>query len=39
MGSFFEGRWISLIDDILAQKFDEEYDELFGIIIGLSKYH
>ena len=30
--------WISLVDDILVRKFDEEYDEFFGMIISLSKY-
>lgn len=30
--------WLQLVEDILANKFDEDFDELFGIIIGLEKY-
>lgn len=30
--------WLQMVDDILVQKFDEDYDELFGLIIGLNKY-
>lgn len=38
MGWYSEGFWQNTVDHIEVDKYDEEYDELFGIIIGLAKY-
>lgn len=38
MKMYYPGTWIQLVEDILANKFDEDFDELFGIVIGLDKY-
>jgi hypothetical protein len=38
MGNFSQGEWVMLTDEILAQKLDEDYDELFGVIIALGRY-
>lgn len=38
MGFYTEGYWRAAVDHIEVDKYDEEYDELFGIIIGLAKY-
>lgn len=38
MKTYETATWVQLVEDILANKFDEDFDELFGIIIGLDKY-
>lgn len=35
---FFEDQWILINDSIMAEKYDESYDEIFGIYFGLHKY-
>ena len=30
--------WMIFIDALMVKKFDEDYDELFGIVISLQKY-
>lgn len=38
MGAYSHEMWLHIVECILASKFDEEYDELFGIVYGLRKY-
>jgi|688.fasta_scaffold273707_1 hypothetical protein len=38
MELFHPDSWVQVVDEILANKFDEEYDELFGIVICLARY-
>jgi hypothetical protein len=38
LGEFGETIWIRVMDALFARKYDEEYDELFGLYAGLYKY-
>jgi hypothetical protein len=38
LGDFNELLWIHIMDSLFVKKYDEEYDELFGIYLGLFKY-
>lgn len=38
LGEVSEAIWIGIMDALLVKKYDEEYDELFGLFSGLHKY-
>lgn len=38
LGDFHQTLWIYVMDALLVKKYDEQYDELFGLYSGLYKY-
>ena len=38
LGNFQQLLWIYIMDTLFVKKYDEEYDELFGLYSGLYKY-
>ena len=38
LGDFNEHLWTIIMDSLFVKKYDEEYDELFGLYSGLFKY-
>jgi hypothetical protein len=38
LGEVSEAVWVAVMDALLVRKYDEEYDELFGLYSGLHKY-
>lgn len=38
LGDLNEHLWLLIMDALFVRKYDEEYDELFGLYSGLSKY-
>ena len=38
LGQYNELLWIYIMDALFVKKYDEEYDELFGLYAGLYKY-
>jgi len=38
LGEFSEDMWMLIMDALFVKKYDEEFDELFGLYSGLYKY-
>ena len=38
LGDFNDHLWMLIMDSLFVKKYDEEYDELFGLYSGLYKY-
>lgn len=38
LGDFSDNLWMVIMDALFVKKYDEEYDELFGLYSGLFKY-
>ena len=38
LGHFSHELWVLIMDALFVKKYDEEYDELFGLYAGLYKY-